>query len=309
MKPALYLKSTSLMQQVAFQEPAWLWLFLLFPLALVLHLRYWRHQHPTLRFASLPEAQHARPQYLSPPDLLLLLRLLALAGVILALADLCSATTTRQRLPAAGVDIMLAMDVSTSMQIEDIKPNRLEGLKGVIRRFIAGRSADKIGLVVYAGESITWCPLTRDYGYLIQQLNRLDEPVLADGTAIGLGLASAVQALRPGAHRSKVIILLTDGENTTGFLEPAVAAELARRNGIKVYTIGIGSTGQAPWPFYDLNGHKTYHYVQVKIDESTLQSMARQTGGQYFRARDASSLRQIYAQIDHLTQAPGGYRN
>ncbi|MET4075081.1 VWA domain-containing protein [Hymenobacter sp. UYCo722] len=297
------------MQHVAFQEPAWLWLFLLFPLALDLHLRYWRRQHPTLQFASLPEAQPARPQYLTPPDLLLLLRLLALAGIILALADLRTATTTRQQQPPAGVDIMLTMDISSSMRIEDIKPNRLEGLKSVIRRFVAGRSADRIGLVVYAGESIMWCPLTRDYGYLMQQLNRLDEPALADGTAIGVGLASAVQALRPGLHRSKVIILLTDGENTTGFLEPAVAAELARRNGMRIYTIGIGSMGRAPWPFYDLNGRKTYRYVQVKIDEPALQNMAQRTGGQYFRARDASSLRQIYAQIDHLTQAPAGYRN
>lgn len=296
------------MRQAAFLEPEWFLLFLLFPGVVFLHVRFWRPRQPVLVLASLSAPEGAAPQYITPPDILLLLRLLALTGIILALANLRTVSISRQPMPAAGIDIMLAMDVSGSMLIEDIKPNRLEGLKNVITHFVAGRSTDRIGLVVYAGESLTWCPLTQDYAYLMRQLNHLDEPALADGTAIGLGLASAVQALSQSKAKSKIVILLTDGENTTGFLEPETAAQLARKNHIKVYTIGVGRTGKAPWPVYDLNGRKTYHYVHVKINEPALRSVADQTGGRFYRAQDATSLRRIYAQIDGLTKSPMGYR-
>ncbi|MGI4863795.1 MAG: vWA domain-containing protein [Janthinobacterium lividum] len=296
------------MQHGAFQEPGWFLLFLLLPGLLGLHWRYWRPRYPVRTLASQPALVHGAPQAFTPPDALLLLRLLAMAGIILGLANFKTATVSQQKVPAQGIDIVLAMDVSASMLMEDIKPNRLEGLKTVISQFVAGRTTDRLGLVVYAGESLNWCPLTKDYAFLLQQLNRVSEPVLADGTAIGLGLASAVNALRPSKAASKVIILLTDGENNTGFIDPALAAQLARKQHVKVYTIGIGTTGRAPLPLYDLNGRKTYHYVPVKIDELTLRHIAGQTGGRYFRAKDAAALGQIYVAIDGLEQSPTGFR-
>lgn len=295
------------MPHAAFHEPGWLLLLWVVPALVLLHLRYWRQRQPVRTLATLP-ALPGPPQLITPPDVLLLLRLLALTAIILGLADLKTVRVSQRKVPAQGIDLVLAMDVSASMLLEDIKPNRLEGLKTVISQFVAGRTHDRLGLVVYAGESLNWCPLTTDYAFLLRQLNRVDQPVLADGTAIGLGLASAVNALRPSKARSKVIILLTDGENNTGFIEPATAAQLARRFSIKVYTIGIGTTGRAPLPLYDLSGHKTYHYVPVKIDEPALRRIAGQTGGQYFRAKDAAALRQIYTAIDTMEQSPTGVR-
>ena len=296
------------MKQAAFHEPGWLLLLLVLPVLLGLHYWYWRPRYPVLALASLPEAVRGSGQAFTPPDLLLLLRLLALAGIILGLADYRAATTSQHKVPAQGIDIVLAVDVSASMLLEDIKPNRLEALKLVVARFVAGRTADRLGLVVYAGKSLNWCPLTKDYAYLLRQLSRLDEPALGDGTAIGLGLASAVNALRLSKAKSKTVILLTDGENNAGFIELVTAAQLAHKNQIKVYTIGVGTTGLAPQPLYDLNGRKSYQYVPVNIDEAALRSIAQQTGGKFFRARDAAALGQIYAEIDGLEQSPTGYR-
>ena len=296
------------MKQAAFHEPGWLLLFLVFPVLLVLHFWYWRRRYPVLRLANMPEGLRAARQVITPPDVLLLLRLLTLAGIILGLADYRTATVSKHQVPAEGIDIILAVDVSASMLLEDLKPNRLEALKTVVSRFVAGRTADRLGLVVYAGASLNWCPLTKDYAYLLRQFNRLNEPDLGDGTAIGLGLASAVNALRLSKAKSKVIILLTDGENNAGTIEPVTAARLAEKNKMKVYTIGVGTTGLAPQPLYDMDGQKTYQYVPVAIDEVALRSIARQTGGRYFRAKDAAALRQIYTEIDGLEQSPTGYR-
>lgn len=296
------------MEKAAFHNPEWLLLLLALPVLLWLHWRYWRRRQPVLTLPSLPGPLLATRQTFTPPDVLFGLRLLCLSGIVLALANFQTAAVSKRRVPAQGIDLVVAMDISASMQIEDIKPNRLEALKTVISKFVAGRTDDRLGLVVYAGESLNWCPLTKDYGFLLRQLNQVDKPTLADGTAIGLGLASAVNALRRSKARSKVIILLTDGENNTGFIEPVTAAQLARKHRIRVYTIGIGTTGTAPLPLYDLNGRKTYHYVPVKIDESALRSIARQTGGAFFRAKDATALQQIYARIDALERSPTGLR-
>lgn len=297
------------MPHAAFHEPGWLLLLAALPPLLWLHWRYWRRRQPAFLLAQLPARLQARRQLLAPPDVLFGLRLLSLVALILALADFRTATLRRQPLPAAGIDIVLALDISASMLIEDIKPNRLEGIKTVISRFVAGRDGDRVGLVVYAGESLNWCPLTQDYSFLQAKLNQLNEPVLADGTAIGLGLASAVNALRLSKHKSKVVILLTDGENNAGFVAPATAARLARQHGIRVYTIGIGSTGLAPMPRYTLTGEKIYHYVRVSLDEPALRRVAEGTGGRFFRATDAAALGQIYAAISALEQAPKGYRS
>lgn len=291
------------MKPTTFLDPMWLWLFATLPFLLFFYFRFRRPRFPTLTVASSPAALFASAQRWSPPDALLACRLLTFACIVLAMANLNTTAVLRHQVPAEGIDIVLALDVSGSMLIEDIKPNRLEALKAVISQFVAGRSQDRMGLVFYAGGSFNACPLTQDYAYLLQKLNQLDKVALADGTAIGLGLASAVNALRGSKSKSKVIILLTDGENNAGYVEPATAAGLAKRYNIKVYTIGIGSMGQAPMPLYDLNGHKTYQYVPAELDEVGLRSIATQTGGKFFRAKDATTLRQIYAAINAMEQS------
>lgn len=296
------------MTPASFHDPLWFGLFGLFPILFYLHVKQWRPRFPTFTVARLSDPASGASQQWSPPDVLFAVRLLTLASVILGLANLKTVETLTHRVPAQGVDIVLALDVSGSMLIEDIKPNRLEALKSVIARFVAGRSEDRLGLVLYAGESINACPLTRDYGYLLRQLNVLEQVALADGTAIGLGLASAVNALRHSKSTSKIIVLLTDGENNAGYIEPTTAAALARKYHIKVYTIGVGAAGKAPMPVYDLEGRKTYHYVSADLDEPSLRSIASQTGGKYYRAQDAASLQQIYAEINGLEKSPTGHR-
>lgn len=296
------------MKPATFHDPLWLGLFGLFPILFYLHVKQWRPRFPTFTVAHLSDPVSAASQRWAPPDILFALRLLTLASVILGMANLKTVETLSHRVPAQGVDIVLALDVSGSMLLEDIKPNRLEALKSVITRFVAGRSEDRLGLVLYAGESINACPLTRDYGYLLRKLNVLEQVALADGTAIGLGLASAVNALRHSKSTSKIIVLLTDGENNAGYLEPATAAELARKYHIKVYTVGVGTAGKAPMPVYDLEGHKTYRYVSTDLDEPGLTSIASRTGGKYYRARDAASLQRIYAEINGLEKSPTGHR-
>lgn len=296
------------MRQAALHEPTWLILLALLPLLLLFHWKHWRAAHPVLARPSLPAPLQGKRQRLVPPDFLFALRALTLGCLVLGLADLKTTRTSQSVVPAQGIDIAIAMDVSASMQLEDIKPNRLEALKAVISRFVAGRTNDQLGLILYAGESITWCPLTKDYAFFIKKLNELQQPVLADGTAIGLGLASAVNALRKSKTKTKVIILLSDGENNAGSVEPAQAAWLARQHHIKVYTIGVGTTGRAPFPILDMNGVKSYHYVPVKIDETSLRNVAQKSGGKYFRAQDAASLGQIYAEIDQLEKSVVGHR-
>ena len=296
------------MKPALFHDPLWLGLFGLFPVLFYLHVRQWRPRFPIVTVARLSDPAAAAAQRWAPPDALFALRLLSLAAVILGLANPKTMETRTHRVPAQGIDIVLALDVSGSMLIEDIKPNRLEALKSVVARFVAGRSEDRLGLVLYAGESVNTCPLTRDYGYLLRKLNALEHVALADGTAIGLGLASAVSALRRSRSASKVIVLLTDGENNAGYLEPATAAELARKYRIKVYTVGVGTAGKAPLPVYDLEGRKTYHYVSADLDEPGLRSIAARTGGKYYRAQDAAALQRIYAEINELEKSPTGQR-
>ena len=198
-----------------------------------------------------------------------------------------------------GIDIMMALDISGTMQAEDLKPNRLEAAKQVASDFVIARPNDQIGLVVFAGESFTQCPLTTDHAVLVNLFKSVKFGMIEDGTAIGLGLANAVNRMKDSPTKSKVVILLTDGSNNRGDIDPLTAAEIAKTFGIRVYAIGVGSHGQARVPVQTPMGVQ-YMTMDSEFDEATLQNIASTTGGQYFRATDNNSLKQIYEQIDQL---------
>jgi Ca-activated chloride channel family protein len=224
--------------------------------------------------------------------------MIAIAMIIIVLAR-PQTSNSWQNQSAEGIDIMMAVDISGTMLAEDLKPNRIKAAKNVAIEFIKGRPNDNIGLVLFAGESFTQCPLTTDHNVLINLFNSVDFGMLKDGTAIGMGLANAVSRIKDSKAKSKVIILLTDGSNNAGDIAPETAAEIAAKMGVRVYTIGVGTRGVAPFPF-DTPFGKQYQNIQVDIDEPMLKSIARLTGGSYFRATDNNNLKQIYEQIDQM---------
>lgn len=231
------------------------------------------------------------------------LRIIALILIILVLAR-PQTTDSWQNSEIEGIDIMLAMDVSTSMLAEDLKPNRLEAAKQVASEFINGRPNDNIGLTIFAGESFTQCPLTVDHGVLLNLFNSIKGDIaqrglIEDGTAIGMGIANAVTRLKDSKAKSKVIILLTDGSNNRGDISPLTAAEIAKQFGIRIYTIGVGTNGNAPYPMQTYAGTQ-YVNVPVEIDEKTLTEIAGTTNGNYFRATSNSKLKEVYQEIDKL---------
>lgn len=285
-----------------FEDPQFFWLLLLLPLAIGWYFYTRNRRQAELKIPSLGgfKAKKSILPYLRHG--LLVLRLLALALLIVAMAkprttDVSSRTSTTQ-----GIDIVLSIDVSASMLARDLDPNRLEALKEVAAEFIKDRVSDRIGLVVYAGESFTLTPVTSDKALVLESLKDIGfNTVLETGTAIGMGLATAVNRLKESDAKSKVIILLTDGVNNGGFIDPKIASELAEEFGIKVYTIGIGSNGMAlsPVNVYP-NGDFQYGMAKVEIDEALLQQIAATTGGKYFRATDNQKLEEIYEEIDTL---------
>jgi Ca-activated chloride channel family protein len=226
------------------------------------------------------------------------LRMAAIVLLIIVLARPQS-TNSWQSSSTEGIDIILAMDISSSMLAQDLKPDRLEAAKDVAASFINGRPSDNIGLVVFSGESFTQCPLTTDHTVLLNLFKDIKSGMINDGTAIGLGLANAVSRIKDSQAISKVIILLTDGSNNMGEIAPITAADIAQTFGIRVYTIGVGTKGMAPYPFQTAFGIQ-YQNIPVEIDESTLKQIATTTGGQYFRATDNTSLKSIYAEIDRM---------
>mgnify|MGYP003304851419 CR=1 FL=1 len=230
------------------------------------------------------------------------LRVAAVALLIVALAR-PQDVEEQSRTNAEGIDIMLSIDISSSMLARDFTPDRLTAAKEVAGEFIADRYGDRIGLAVFAGESFTQSPLTTDKGSLQTLLARLRSGVIEDGTAIGNGLATAINRLRESDAKSKVIILLTDGVNNRGEIAPLMAANIAADMGIKVYTIGVGTRGQAPYPALDMFGNMTFQMMDVEIDEETLTKIAEQTGGQYFRATDKQKLKAIYDEINELEKS------
>jgi len=225
-------------------------------------------------------------------------RVLALAALIVILARPQSSNSSRDE-TVEGIDIVISLDISSSMLAEDLKPNRLEASKNVAAEFVMGRPNDNIGLVIFSGESFTQCPLTTDHAALVNLLQKVDCGMIQDGTAIGNGLATAVNRIKDSKAISKVIILLTDGSNNMGEIAPISAAEIAKIFGIRVYTIGVGTKGMAPYPFRTNFGVQ-YQSVKVDIDEPTLQKIADLTGGSYFRATDNKKLESIYEEIDQM---------
>lgn len=232
-----------------------------------------------------------------------ILRLIAIIMVIIVLAR-PQTTNNWQNTEVEGIDIMLVMDVSTSMLAEDLKPNRLEAAKEVASEFINGRPNDNIGLTIFAGESFTQCPLTVDHSVLLNLFNNIScdiaqKGLIKDGTAIGMGIANAVTRLKDSKAKSKVIILLTDGTNNMGDISPLTAAEIAKSFGIRIYTIGVGTNGMAPYPYPTVAGIQ-YVQMPVEIDESTLTQIAGTANGNYFRATSNSKLKEVYHEIDKL---------
>lgn len=230
-------------------------------------------------------------------------RVLAVAAMIVALARPQS-HLNREEITVDGIDVVLAMDISGSMLAEDFKPNRLEAAKKVAADFIQGRTSDRVSLVVFAGQAFTQVPLTIDHQVLLQQLGALKSGVVRDGTALGDGLATAINRVKDSDAKSKVVILLTDGVNNQGSVDPLSAAEIAALYGIRLYTIGIGSRGKAPYPFRDQFGRIHYQNIDVEIDEPLMQQMAAQTPeGRYFRATDKRALQDIFSQIDQMEKS------
>jgi len=235
---------------------------------------------------------------------LIYLRMLAAVLLILALAR-PQIPIDDSKIQSEGIDITLAIDCSTSMLAEDFKlggkrQNRLEVVKNVVKDFIMGRKNDRMAIVAFAARAYTVCPLTLDYGWLLDNLDRVKTDMVEDGTAIGSGVATSLNRLKDSKGKSKVVILLTDGRNNTGKISPLTAAEAAKALKIKVYTIGAGSKGPVPYPVQDFFGNTVYHPVEINIDEDTLMKIADMTGGKYFRATDTESLRKIYKEIDAL---------
>jgi len=233
--------------------------------------------------------------------ILFALRTLAITLLIIVLAR-PQKTDKFQDVSTEGIDIVLAQDISGSMLARDFRPDRLEAAKNIATEFISGRPYDRIGLVVFSGESFTQCPLTTDHAVLINLLREIQSGMIQDGTAIGMGLATAVNRIKDSEAKSKVIILMTDGVNNRGEIAPATAAGIAETFGIRVYTIGVGTRGMAPYPVQTPYGMQ-YQDMPVEIDEGILQEIAKTTGGRYFRATDNDKLDQVYKEIDKLEKS------
>lgn len=258
-----------------------------------------KKSHADLQFSSLRAfrgIRHAGRVWLR--HVLFALKVLAIVFLVTALARPQSSNSW-QTYTSEGIDIVLGLDISTSMLARDFSPDRLEAAKEVATKFILERPQDRIGLVVFAGESFTQCPLTTDQAVLVNLLREVQSGMIEDGTALGLGLANAVNRLKDSPAKSKVVILLTDGVNNRGAIAPVTAAELAKTYGIRVYTIGVGTYGEAPYPVPSPFGVQLQN-MRVEIDEDVLRQIATVTGGQYFRATDNSKLEQIYKEIDQL---------
>lgn len=281
-----------------FANPKCLFLLLLLIPLIAWYIVKLSKMQASLKLSSISAFHNIKPTVrILARHLPFVLRLLAIALVIVVIArpQAINSSTTSE---TEGIDIMIALDVSGTMLARDFQPDRLEAAKKVASEFIADREQDKIGLVVFAGESFTQCPLTTDRGVLLNLLNNVKYGMIEDGTAIGLGLANSVNRLKDSKSKSKVVILLTDGSNNRGQIAPLTAAELAKSYGIRVYTIGVGSRGMAPFPINQAGTQ--FQNIPVDIDEKTLTQIAGITDGKYFRATDNSSLRKIYSEIDNM---------
>ncbi|MDX1271092.1 VWA domain-containing protein [Bizionia paragorgiae] len=287
---------------IEFLNKAFFWLFLTLPIAVLWYVLKHKKQTAQLKMSSLKGFSTSGSILPKLRHLLFALRLVALACIIVALARPRSVDVSTKTKKTRGIDIVMAIDVSASMLAKDLKPNRLEALKEVASEFIKGRPNDRIGIVEYAGEAYTKTPITSDKNIVLRSLNDIKyNTIIEGGTAIGMGLATAVNRLKDSKAKSKIIILLTDGVNNSGTINPKIASELAIEFGIKTYTIGLGSNGMALSPIaLRPNGQFQYGRVQVEIDEVLLKEIAQVTGGKYFRATNNKKLEQIYDEINKL---------
>jgi len=284
---------------MTFQNPEYLFLLLLLIPIVFWYIKEMHKSDASLQISSHQKlAQFPKSKKIKYRHVPFILRAISISLVIMAVARPQASNSWRTE-STEGIDIMIALDISGTMMAEDLKPNRLEASKTVASEFILSRPNDNIGLVVFAGQSFTQCPLTIDHAVLINLFNGVNYGLIEDGTAIGLGLANAVNRIKDSKAKSKVIILLTDGSNNRGDIAPITAAEIAKTFGIRVYAIGVGSYGLVNVPVQTPMGMQ-YQQMQSEFDEKSLQEISAMTGGQYFRATDNSKLRSIYQEIDQL---------
>jgi Ca-activated chloride channel family protein len=284
---------------LTFAQPAFFGLLLLLPLMIWWQMRTKKNDNPALRLTTLSgiySADAGGKAKFRP--VLFVLRIVALLALCIALARPQSSNTT-ENIDSEGIDMVMTMDISGSMLAEDFKPNRIEAVKGIALKFVDARPTDRIGLVIFSGESYTMCPITIDHNVLKEQIASVKNGMIVDGTSIGMGLATAVDRLRFSKGKSKVIILMTDGVNNTGLIDPNTALEIAKAYHVRVYTIGIGTIGQAMIPVQTPMGIQK-QMMPVEIDEQLLKQIAGETGGKYFRATGNRSLEGIYSDIDKL---------
>jgi Ca-activated chloride channel family protein len=291
------------MEKISFLNPEFFWLFLLIPLAIA--WLWWKNkeQTATLKISSVKGFKGSKSILAKLKPYLSGLRILSLCFLIIALARPRTVDISNQTKTTKGIDIVMAIDLSSSMLAKDLKPNRMEALKEVATNFVDARPNDRIGVVVYAGEAYTKTPVTSDKAIVKQAISDIKfDNVLQDGTGIGMGLTTAVNRLKDSKAKSKIIILLTDGVNNSGFIEPETASEIAKEYGIKVYTIGLGTNGMAEFPYaYAPNGKGfLYRMLPVEIDQELMKTIAKNTGGKYFRANNNSKLESIYNEINKL---------
>lgn len=290
-----------MLEGIEFTHKELLWLLLVIPALLLWYITKHKKQTATLEISNSNGLVKGNQIWSILKHSLFVMRALALALIVVAMARPQTVDVSTKTKTTRGIDIVMAIDVSASMLAKDLKPNRLEALKKVASKFITRRPNDRIGLVEYAGESYTRTPVTSDKGIILKSLREIKyNTVITGGTAIGMGLATAVNRLKESKAKSKIIILLTDGVNNSGFIDPQTASELAVEYGIKTYTIGLGTNGMALSPVAINNGKFQYSRIQVEIDEKLLKEIATETGGKYFRATNNKKLEDIYAEIDQL---------
>ena len=285
-------------------NPEWLWAFLFLPLLIGIYLyRVFAKKRVSLTFSSLNSLEGLSGNWRSHFHwVTAALNWIAFSLLIIALARPQEKLTTIER-NAEGIDIVMVLDMSSSMRAEDLQPNRFEAAREVAKEFVEGRTSDRIGLVTFAMKSFTVVPPTLDYTLLTQLIDDLKMGVIEDGTAIGMGIATAINRLKDSETKSKIIILLTDGQNNAGEIDPVTAADLALTYDIKIYTIGAGTRGTAPYPVQDPIFGRRYQNIPVNIDEEMLSSVAELTGGKYYRATDTEELKSVYAEIDQLEKS------
>jgi Ca-activated chloride channel family protein len=287
---------------IEFAHPGFFWLFIIIPLVISWYVWRERKLYGYLSVSAIKGFSTASKSFIPKlRHLGIVLRCLALSALIIALARPQSSLSW-QNTTTEGIDIMIASDISGSMLAEDFQPNRMEAGKNIAVDFIKNRPNDRIGLVIFSGESFTQCPLTIDHDVLINLFKDIKNGMIDDGTAIGMGLATAVNRLKESNAKSKVIILLTDGSNNAGSIPPITAAEIAKQFNVRVYTVGLGTKGSAPYPVQTPMGVQ-YQRIPVDVDEGTLTKIANITGGKYFRATNNETLKNIYEQIDKLEKA------